>query len=295
MLSLTQQLKWVGISGGLIIAIILVLLVVGGVAVFSLRSRYAAISRDLNADSDASGVFRFAVLNRAVRELQTALGRLAGAGRSEGISVQGIAEHALQVELKGLLMGERLVKANTGLLITLGLVGTFYGLTRSIGELASLVSSDFSLQADVAEPLTRGLTEALSGMSIAFTTSLVGISAAIVMTLLNVFASVAERRTALMLQLELYLERRVSDWEAEHPQGDHEATLQASAQLERAVSALHHSVERFDGALARFSENTRDFQEINLHLKDNIQRMSLSFADLATNLKRDGQARSGRP
>jgi hypothetical protein len=45
-------------------------------------------------------------------------------------------------------------------------------------------------------------------------------------------------------------------------------------------------IGRFEGALGTFAGNTRDFQEINLHLKDNIQRMSLSFADASDALRR---------
>src|SRR5690606_36911075 len=143
-----------------------------------------------------------------------------------------------------------------------------------------IVSSDFSPQADVAEPLTRGLTDALSGMSVAFTTSLAGIVAAILMTLLSVFASVPERRAAFTTQLELFLDRMVADWEAAQPARGVDATLEATTKLDHAVQTLEQSVMRFEQALSRFAENTRDFHEFNLHLKDNIQRMSVSFADL---------------
>jgi hypothetical protein len=46
-------------------------------------------------------------------------------------------------------------------------------------------------------------------------------------------------------------------------------------------------VGKFEAALTRFSGSTRDFQEFNLHLKDNIQRMSLSFGDLSDALRRE--------
>ena len=42
---------------------------------------------------------------------------------------------------------------------------------------------------------------------------------------------------------------------------------------------------QFENALETFATNTRDFQEFNLHLKDNVQRMSLGFGDLTEALK----------
>jgi hypothetical protein len=44
-------------------------------------------------------------------------------------------------------------------------------------------------------------------------------------------------------------------------------------------------VATFESALQSFSSTTRDFREFNLHLKDNVQRMSLTFGDLSETLK----------
>lgn len=285
---LSSSLHLVDLSGTAIIVVISLLLLLGVATTFLARARYAAMTKELRSEHSPGTVYASAVLNRATADLERELARLPTGGRAEGVNVPGIIERAVQFELRGLLMGERLIKANAGLLITLGLVGTFYGLTKSIGELVSLVSSDFSPQADVAEPLTRGLTDALGGMSVAFTTSLAGILAAILVTLLGVFASVAERRTAFMIQLELQLDRMVADWQARQPAVGTEATLRATEQFDRAVQALQATVGRFEGALARFADNSREFHEFNAHLKDNIQRMSLSFADVTGALKASG-------
>jgi hypothetical protein len=42
---------------------------------------------------------------------------------------------------------------------------------------------------------------------------------------------------------------------------------------------------QFGAALQTFAGTTRDFKEFNLHLKDNVQRMSLSFADASEAVK----------
>ena len=54
-------------------------------------------------------------------------------------------------------------------------------------------------------------------------------------------------------------------------------------------------VARFDSALQAFSTSARDFSEFNAHLKDNVQRMSLSFGDLSDTIKGQVVALRGQP
>ncbi len=280
--SLRQSLGLINASGALIIAAILLLLCLGLSANVVARLRYADLCRELSRDRPLEAV----VLIRTVSEVQTALERLPPGADARGIDTPAIAERAVQKELGHLLLAERFVKASAGLLITLGLVGTFYGLTHSIGQLVAVVSSDVSPEADVAESLTRGLTDALGGMSVAFTTSLVGIIAAIIMTLLSVLANVAERRTRFVSLLEAHLDQLISE-----RIGPGEAAARATEQFSQAVGVLVGSIQRFEEALDRFSGNTRDFHEFNVHLKDNIQRMSVSFADLTSALSDTARGR----
>jgi hypothetical protein len=67
--------------------------------------------------------------------------------------------------------------------------------------------------------------------------------------------------------------------------------------LRQSVARLDEVVARFESALATFAASTTGFHEFNAHLKDNTQRMSLSFGDFSDTLK--GQlgaikARDGR-
>jgi hypothetical protein len=174
-----------------------------------------------------------------------------------------------------------------GLLIILGLVGTFYGLTLSIGRLVGLVSGEgIAGTADVAQGLTQGLTQALSGMSVAFTCSLFGIVSAILMTLITVFFNVTDARVALMVEIEGYLDNRLLRALAMNEGGG--SPLGAAGGMggiALSVGQLQAAVGQFEAALQNFSATTRDFREFNLHLKDNVQRLSLSFGDLSETLK----------
>ena len=271
-----------------VIAAIVVLLVLGFAITLGARARYSSLAKELRRAHD--GDLRSPVLAGIVRDTLDILER----GATD-VNTQAIIEHNFQQRLSGLMIGERFVKATTGLLIILGLVGTFYGLTLSIGKLVNLVSADAGGGADIAAGLTQGLTQALSGMSVAFTCSLFGIMAAIIMTLLGVFLNVADMRVALMVEIETFLDTQLLrvqgstavDRGAALPRG---AANVAGAlqQMERGLSAsvtqLHAAVGQFEAALSAFSTTTRDFREFNMHLKDNVQRLSLSFADLSNTL-----------
>jgi hypothetical protein len=282
--SILDGLALVDTTGHLILATIVMTMLFGVVANLFLRARYAAMEEDLERSPHLRRSFSHAVLTRIVREATQAR----AASREQ--SVQALIENAAQFELRPLLLVERFVRAATGLVIILGLLGTFYGLALSIGKLVHLVAGDAGAATDIAQSLTTGLTQALSGMAVAFSNSLLGIASAIVLPVLGIFSNVTDRRVGFMIQVEAYLERALAEEETPAP-----AVLGADPrveQLERvvqgfgeAVGRLEGAVTRFDCALEAFAASTRDFKEFNLHLKDNVQRMSLSFGDFSETMK----------
>jgi hypothetical protein len=107
-----------------------------------------------------------------------------------------------------------------------------------------------------------------------------------------VFFNVADRRTALMIAIETHLSRVLGAGQARgRAEGVSERLM---AEFSEAISALQQSVGHFDSALQNFASTTRDFREFNHHLKDNVQRMSLSFSDLSTTLNHHTAALTGR-
>jgi hypothetical protein len=273
-------------SAYMVIAVIIAILTGAIAATFVLRARYAALSTELRRTPD--GDFRSPVLLGIVRETIDAVER----GAVE-VNTQAIIEHNFQVRLKSLLTAERFIKASTGLLIILGLVGTFYGLTLSIGRLVGLVTVDTGSGAELAAGLTHGLTQALSGMSVAFTTSLFGIISAIVMTLVGVFMNVGDSRVALMVEIESFLDNRLAHSPVREPTASGRTAgtggfapggARDARGIGTSVSQLQQAVGQFDASLQSFAVSTRDFREFNAHLKDNVQRLSLSFADLSDTL-----------
>jgi hypothetical protein len=257
-------------TGLAILATTLTALVLGIVTNFWLRARYTALEKELRHAPDGESSFAHPVLRHIVRDATEA------AGRSRDINTQAIIDDCFQSDLRPMLLAERFIRSATGLVIILGLLGTFYGLTLSIGKIVHLVGAETTGAADVAQGVSQGLTNALSGMAVAFSNSLVGILSAVILTVLGILSNVSDRRTAVMIQIETYLDRI----RTQRPGGETDLTGFGPA-----IALLDSAVARFESALQGFATSTKDFSDFNAHLKDNVQRLSLTFADMRDSLK----------
>ncbi len=231
-----------------------------------LRGRYASMNRDLGTARDENTVAE-PVLRNTFSEARAA----SAAGEA---NLQAIIEDRFQSDLSGMLLAERFVRAATGLVIILGLLGTFYGLTLSIGRIVHLVSADNVAATDIAKGVSDGLSKALSGMAVAFSNSLVGVLSAVILSIIGALANVSDQRTAVMVRLESVLSRAFPK-----TSGTNVATSPEG------VAKLENTVVRFEQALANFAASTRDFREFNSHLRDNIARLSLTFSELSETVK----------
>jgi hypothetical protein len=267
--TMLSGLSLIDSTGLAILATTLTALVLGIVTNLWLRARYAGLEKDLHQTEGADVSFLHPVLRHIARNATEA------AGRSREVNTQAIIDDCFQSDLRPLLLAERFIRSSTGLVIILGLLGTFYGLTLSIGKIVHLVGAETVAATDIAQGVGQGLTNALSGMAVAFSNSLVGILSAVILTVIGIVSNVSDRRNAVMIQIETYLDRvRVQQPGANAPAG-----------FGPAVALLDGAVTRFESALQTFASTTKDFHEFNVHLKDNVQRLSLTFADLSDSLK----------
>ncbi len=84
-----------------------------------------------------------------------------------------------------------------GLLVFLGLLGTFWGLLGTVGSISTVIQSLDAGTGDTADLLTtlkEGLSTPLSGMSTAFSSSLFGLSGSLVLGFLDLQAGRAQNR-----------------------------------------------------------------------------------------------------
>ena len=111
------------------------------------------------------------ILNKIVEDYKNT-----AAGSYSEVNTQAIIEKNFNLRLRGIALWERFIKNSNALLITLGLFGTFVGLTVAVGEIAGIfINMDI---ADIVEnqgiqDLLRNLVSSLRGMSVAFVTNLV--------------------------------------------------------------------------------------------------------------------------
>ncbi|WP_313618582.1 flagellar motor protein MotA [Agrobacterium sp.] len=84
-----------------------------------------------------------------------------------------------------------------GLLVFLGLLGTFWGLIGTIGSISNVIQSldpNAGDANDILSSLKSGLTAPLSGMGTAFSSSLLGLSGSLILGFLDLQAGRAQNR-----------------------------------------------------------------------------------------------------
>ncbi len=242
--------------------------------------------------------------------------RTAAKGNHSEVNTQAIIERHFNQDFRSLNLGERFVKSAVSLMIILGLLGTFYGLTLSISNLVELLSVGQNTEMLTSmDSIIGGLIDSVRGMSVAFVTSLFAIASAVLLTLFSIFNNIEATREKLFIDLEEYLDNVVAleiskelDSEYEMLNNALKGTLDdfsanmeksfsyvvesfqgpltaATSEIGNASDQLLKSIALFDRSLNNFRENTRDFAEFNHHLRTNIDRMNVGFADLTEALK----------
>lgn len=131
----------------------------------------------------------------------------------------------------------------TGLLVFLGLLGTFWGLLETVSSIGGVISS---LQVgpdtgSVFEEMKTGLAAPLAGMGISFSSSLFGLAGSLVLGFLDLQASQAQTR--FYTDLEDWLSTTVRDLDAgmvpaPHPSRPIHAVERAEIVEDRPVTAL---------------------------------------------------------
>ena len=146
-----------------------------------------------------------------------------------------------------------------GLLIFLGLLGTFWGLSQTIGSIGEVIRGLTVGVGDLAngfENLKRGLTAPLSGMGTAFSSSLFGLGGSLVLGFLDLQAAQAQNRFFNDLEDWLSRSTRLSSG-ALSVDGEQSIPAYVQALLEQTAESLEplqRTLAR--GEEARISTNT---------------------------------------
>lgn len=136
--------------------------------------------------------------------------------------------------------GRELARYFVGLLIFLGLLGTFWGLSRTVGSIGDVIGNLQVTGADAGlafEKLKAGLDAPLSGMGTAFSTSLFGLAGSLVLGFLDLQAGQAQN--AFYNELEEWLAGQTRlGGSSVAPEGDQSVPAYIQALLEQTADSL---------------------------------------------------------
>jgi hypothetical protein len=131
----------------------------------------------------------------------------------------------------------------TGLLVFLGLLGTFWGLIDTVGSVGNVINTlkPGGDAGAVFDSLKEGLAAPLSGMGISFSSSLFGLAGSLVLGFLDLQTSQAQNR--FYTELEDWLSTTVHDLGAERdPSAGVPAAGAMSGDLRTAIERLREAI-----------------------------------------------------
>ena len=160
----------------------------------------------------------------------------------------------------------------TGLLIFLGLLGTFWGLIETVGSIGGVIKSmqTGSDAGAMFDDLKNGLAAPLAGMSISFTSSLFGLSGSLILGFLDLQGGQAQNR--FYTELEDALTASTADSEpAAGPLGRLEPGSDLRAALEKLSTGADQSHQRASSvAMANLADG---IQALVQHMRSEQQQI----------------------
>ncbi len=167
----------------------------------------------------------------------------------------------------------------TGLLIFLGLLGTFWGLIETVGSVGRVVETlkPGGDSASVFETLREGLAAPLGGMGIAFSSSLFGLAGSLILGFLDLQTSQAQNR--FYTDLEDWLSTTVHDISGEPSAPAGAAPL--GPDLKAVIDRLRETVTESGGnkaATAAMANLAEAIQGLVHHMRTE-QQMIRDWAD----------------
>ncbi len=160
-----------------------------------------------------------------------------------------------------------------GLLIFLGLLGTFWGLLQTVGSVGETIKNlDIGASGDYTklfDNLKRGLESPLTGMGTAFASSLFGLSGSLVLGFLDLQAGQAQNRFYNELEEWLSGLTRISGGTL-NSDGDQSVPAYVQALLEQTADGL----ENLQRVMVRSEENRSGSNSALLQLNDRLSTLA---------------------
>jgi hypothetical protein len=195
----------------------------------------------------------------------------------DGMSLSTLSMRSLLDGIASRLDESRdLSRYNIGLLIFLGLLGTFWGLLETVGSIKDVIGNLSVSSDDISTTfsnLKSGLAAPLSGMGTAFSSSLFGLAGSLVLGFLDLQASQSQNRFYNDLEEWLSSLTRLSSG-ALTTEGDQSAPAYLQALLEQTAESL----ENLQHTLARGAET-------NIQSNKNLSQLIESLGNLGSQMQ----------
>ena len=224
--------------------------------------------------------FRIADPGLAVEQRPTLLAPMAailGGERSGRMSIsQQTKRHLLDSIATRLDEARDISRYMTGLLVFLGLLGTFWGLIETVGSVGKVIDG-LKVGGDAGalfDTLKEGLAAPLGGMGISFSSSLFGLAGSLILGFLDLQSSQAQNR--FYTDLEDWLASTVREYSGETAAG-----AGASGDLQNALERLRTTMEEGGssrGATAAMANLAEAIQGLVAHMRTE-QQMIREWAD----------------
>ena len=291
-----SKLSGMPVVGLVVIAVILALFALSVFLLLITSARYRHLASMVTGSVDReNGFMRFLVSDFADAYKKY----------GQNVNTPAIISNGISTKLSGLLLCERFLNNAVSLFVTLGLFGTFLGLSLSVSSLTELISySNTSEWLSVLDSVGGGLISALSGMGVAFYTSLVGAGCSILLTVLRSVLSPQAQRELLEARLELWLDHTVAPKLPTDAAQDDSAlvnklvkAMETSAaeiekslkdttnDLKRSILASRELLDGFDKTVEGFNSGVRDFSEFNYNLRGTVERMDVAMRDVVSAMR----------
>jgi uncharacterized protein YjiS (DUF1127 family) len=249
--------------------------------------------QELRRESSGGLVFPTALSERRPPRLLGPMANMLGERRGR-ISLSTISMRSLLDGIQSRIEeSHEISRYLIGLLIFLGLLGTFWGLLETVTAVGSAIAGLSASGADAAvlfEDLKRGLETPLSGMGTAFSSSLFGLAGSLILGFLELQAGQAHNR--FMNDLEEWLSS-VTRLSSGGPVGDGEGSVPAfiHALLEKTADSLDQlqiTIAHGQGDRNTLDQNLITLTERLGHLTDHMrseQDLLIRLAEAQSQMK----------
>ncbi|HZZ60549.1 MAG TPA: flagellar motor protein MotA [Roseiarcus sp.] len=171
--------------------------------------------------------------------------------------------------------GRELSRYLIGLLVFLGLLGTFWGLLETVHSISGVIES-MKTGADTArmfDDLKIGLSAPIAGMSVSFTSSLFGLASSLILGFLDLQAGQAQNR--FYSEFEEFLASHVQTTPAVEPSPEPEGAVQPIEHQRNAaaIATLAEGIQTLVGHMRTEQQQIRNWVDAQAHQQEDIGKV----------------------